>query len=127
MITGTVNSLHEVVVMLPVRDSTNQEYEIEAILDTGFTGSLTLPPALVERLGLRWRSRSSAILANGNVEEFDIHVATVNWDGAERQILIQAIENVPLLGMAMLVGYDLRARVLEGGRVEIEKVSIGSQ
>jgi len=64
----------------------------------------------------------SAILANGNVEQFDIHVATVIWDGIPRPILVQAIDNIPLLGMALLVGYDLRIRVTVGGRVEIEAV-----
>ena len=122
MITGTVNRRHEVVITLLVRDSTRQEHEIESILDTGFTGSLTLPPSLIESLGLVWRSRSSAILANGNIEEFDLYVAAVIWDAHERQILIQAIENAPLLGMAMLVGYDLRVRVIVGGSVEIEAV-----
>ncbi|HEY4723451.1 MAG TPA: clan AA aspartic protease [Anaerolineae bacterium] len=123
MITGTVNRRHEVVITLLVRDSTRQEHEIESILDTGFTGSLTLPPSLIDSLGLVWRSRSSAILVNGIVEDFDVYVAAVIWDGAERQILIQAIENAPLLGMAMLVGYDLRARVIVGGSVEIEAIA----
>jgi predicted aspartyl protease len=81
-----------------------------------------LPSSLIASLDLPWRSRSSAILANGNVEECDIYVATVIWDGVERSILVQAMENVPLLGMAMLVGYDLRARVVAGGSVEIEAV-----
>lgn len=44
MITGTVNGRLEIVIRLPVRDSAEQEQEVEAILDTGFTGSLTLPP-----------------------------------------------------------------------------------
>lgn len=122
MIAGTVNRRHEAVLTIPVCDSTRQAHKIEAVLDTGFTGSLTLPPSLIESMGLAWRSRSSAILANGNVEEFDIYVATVIWDGMERSVLVQAIENVPLLGMAMLVGYDLRARVIVGGSVEIEAV-----
>ncbi len=120
MITGTVNGRHEVVIRLPVRDSAGQEHEVEAILDTGFTGSLTLPPSLIASLGLPWRSRSSAILASGSVEQFDIFVATVIWDGAPRSILVQAIDNVPLLGMALLVGYDLRVRVTVGGSVQIE-------
>jgi len=123
MITGTVNRRHEVVIPLSVRDSAAQEHEIETILDTGFTGSLTLPPSLIEEMGLPWRSRSSAFLANGNVEEFDIHVATVIWDGTARPILVHAIENAPVLGMAMLVGHDLRVRVISGGNVEIEAVS----
>jgi hypothetical protein len=54
--------------------------------------------------------------------EFDIFAATVLWDGAQRHILVQAIENLPLLGMRLMAGHDLRARVEVGGRVEIEAV-----
>ena len=122
MITGIVNARYEMVIKVPVRNSAGQEQEVEAVLDSGFTGSLTLPPMLIATLGLPWRSRSSAILANGNLEQFDIHVATIVWDGMPRPILIQSIDNVPLLGMALLVGYDLRARVTVGGSVQIEAV-----
>jgi clan AA aspartic protease len=122
MIAGTVNSLYELIIRLSVRDSTGQEQEVDAVLDSGFTGSLTLPPSRISSLGLTWRTRSSAILANGNVEELDIYTATIIWDGAPRVILVQAIDNVPLLGMALLVGFDLRARVTIGGKVQIEAV-----
>jgi len=120
MITGTVNSRYEMVIKLAVRNSAGQDQEVEAVLDSGFTGSLTLPPSIMASLGLAWRSRSSAILANGNVVQFDIHSATIIWDGMARPILIQAIDNVPLIGMALLVGFDLRARVRVGGVVQIE-------
>jgi clan AA aspartic protease len=122
MVTGTVNARYEMIIKLPLRNSTGQLHEIEAVLDSGFTGSLTLPPSLIISLGLPWRSRSSAILANGLVEEIDIHAGTIVWDGISRPILIQALDNVPLLGMALLVGHDLRARVAEGGLVQIEAV-----
>jgi clan AA aspartic protease len=122
MITGSVNARFEIVIKVPVQDSTRREHEVEAVLDTGFTGSLTLPPSVIANLNLPWRSRSSAVLANGNVVQFDIYTATINWDGVPRSILIQAIDNVPLLGMALLAGHDLRARVAAGGVVEIEAV-----
>jgi predicted aspartyl protease len=89
MITGAVNARHEIVIRLPLRNSAGQEQEVETILDTGFNGSLTLPPVLIAILGLSWRSRASAMLANGNIEEFDIYSATVVWDGVPRPILWQ--------------------------------------
>lgn len=103
-------------------DSDGGLHGVDAILDTGFTGSLTLPFALIESLGLRWRSRSSAVLANGESLAFDLFLATVVWDGSPRKILVQSIENVPLLGMAMLENHDLAARVVVGGSVAIEKL-----
>ena len=105
-----------------VRNSAGQEREMEAVLDSGFTGSLTLPPSLIANFGLTWRSRSDAILANGKVEQLDIYAGTIVWDGMPRAILIEAIDNVPLLGMSLLVGYDLRACVIVGGAIEIVKI-----
>jgi clan AA aspartic protease len=122
MITGAVNSRHEILIRLAVRDSKGREQEVEAILDTGFTGSLTLPTAVIAGLGLPWRSRSYAVLATGSIEQFDLYAATVIWDRTPRPILVQAIDAAPLLGMALLVGHDLRVRVVDGGAAQIEVV-----
>ena len=122
MISGSVNARHEILIRVPVHDAAAREQQVEAILDTGFTGSLTLPPALIASLGLPWRSLGGAVLANGSVEQFDVYAATVVWDGTPRRVLVQAIDTAPLLGMALLVGYDLRARVIDGGAVAIEAI-----
>ena len=52
MIQGSVNAAYEAVVTLAVRGPAGQTTEIDAVIDTGFTGFLTLPPALVSELGL---------------------------------------------------------------------------
>jgi predicted aspartyl protease len=122
MMTGTVNARLELLIPLPILDDLGLEQEIETVLDSGFTGSLTLPPAAIAGLGLIWRSQGSAVLANGVVEQFDIYAATVIWDGSPRSILVQAIDTPPLMGMVLLAGHDLRVRVRPGGSVEIEAI-----
>jgi predicted aspartyl protease len=67
MITGTVNPLQEARIPLTVRGPGGHEEDIEAVIDTGFTGWLTLPPALIAAMGLTWRGRDSAILADGRL------------------------------------------------------------
>ncbi len=44
MIIGAVNARSEATIRLPVRAADGREQEIETLLDTGFNGSLTLPP-----------------------------------------------------------------------------------
>jgi clan AA aspartic protease len=105
-----------------VRDAAGQEQPIETILDTGFTGSLTLPGRVIAGLGLPWRSRGYAVLANGALEQFDIYAATVAWDGEPCPVLVHSVDSDPLLGTALLVGCDLRVRVEIGGGVEIEAI-----
>lgn len=110
----------EAVIHLQIQGSAGQEREIAAIIDTGFTGFLTLPPVFVTELGLTRLSRGRAILANGSEELFDIYGATVLWDGRPRYVETDAVDTTPLVGMALLSGYDLYMQVVDGGRVVIQ-------
>ena len=123
MITGRVNVYGEATIRLPVRGADRREHEIEAILDTGFTGSLTLPSTEIALFQLPWRTRGLVVLGNGAEDACDIYAATVIWDGAPRRILVEAAATTPLVGMALLNGYHLHLEVVAGGSVIIEKLS----
>lgn len=62
MIRGSVQS-EEARIHLKVRGPRGREREISAIIDTGFTASLTLPPAVISTLKLRWHSSERGTLA----------------------------------------------------------------
>ena len=57
MMTGTVNADLEPLLKLTVRDARGQSHDVEVVMDTGFNGFLTLPPALIAALGLPWLCR----------------------------------------------------------------------
>ena len=120
MITGIVNPDYEAVIHLWVQGPAGQEHEVDAIIDTGFNGFLTLPPVLVAALGLTRLSRGRAILANGTEDIFDIYGATVLWDSQPRYVETDAVDTIPLVGMSLLDGYDLHLQVMAGGRVAIQ-------
>ena len=119
MISGIVNARLEATIRVSIRDAAGQHQDIEAVVDTGFSGSLTLPPTVITGLGLVWRSRGTAILANGSMDLFDIYTATVIWDGASRIILVEAADTDPLVGMRLIAGHDLRIQAVVGGAVTI--------
>jgi predicted aspartyl protease len=52
MIRGAVNARREAVVPLRVRGPTGTELDVDAVVDTGYSASLTLPAAVVAALGL---------------------------------------------------------------------------
>lgn len=72
MILGTVNADREPVIRIAVRDCSGQELERTTIVDTGFTGWLTLPPDFITALGLPWKELGVAILADGSQVLFDV-------------------------------------------------------
>ncbi len=123
MIIGVVTDDRQAIIHLMVRGPAGQEQEIEAIIDTGFDGWLSLPSPLVVRLGLVWRQRGRALLADGRESVFDIYEATVIWDEQARRIPVDEAETAPLVGMSLLEGYELTVQVQPGGNVIIRASS----
>ena len=120
MITGLVTSAREAVVGLAVRGSEEREEEVEAIIDTGFNGFLTLPPTLIVNLALPFAGTTRATLGNGSEAQMDIYEAQVLWEGQERSILVLEAEGNALLGMSMLADCQVTIEVRDGGAVVIE-------
>lgn len=58
MIEGRVNANGEATIHLGLRGFAGEEQTVEAIIDTGLTGYLTLPAAGIARLGLSWAGRA---------------------------------------------------------------------
>jgi clan AA aspartic protease len=95
---------------------------VEAIVDTGYNGALTLPSSLVVELGLPFRIRSSATLGDGSTSLFDVHDGIVHWNGRPLRIAVDVADTEPLLGMALLYGHELMIEVIEGGALSIREL-----
>ena len=123
MITGIVNANREATIRLVVRGTEGQAHEIEAIIDTGFTGFLSMPSRLIVSLGLTWRGYAQAVRADGSLHRFEVYAATVIWDGQARTVETDAAETDPLVGMGLIYGQDLRIQCVDGGTVTIGALS----
>jgi clan AA aspartic protease len=124
MITGTVTSSYEPVVRLAILGPQGQSQEIEAVVDTGFTGSFTLPPDLIATLGLMPRGQGLGVLADGQRIRFEIFEAEVLWDTQPRRITVYAADSTPLLGMDLLDGHELTMQIFQGGTLSIRALSV---
>ena len=123
MITDIVTTAREAVIGLTVHGPNGQSEEIQAVIDTGFDGSLTLPDNLISSLGLPWRRRGRSLLADGSESVCDIYEATVIWDSRPRRIAVDEVDIVPLVGMSLLYGYELTVQIVEGGSVLIKPLA----
>jgi len=120
MIPGVVNDNLEAAVHLQVRGPSGREQDIEAVIDTGFNGFLTVSSALARRLGLLRIGRSRVRLASGQEEVLDLYEIEVLWDGQWRTVETDAAETDALVGMSLAYGYSVYVEVIESGRVVIE-------
>ena len=117
---GTVNTAYEAVVALPLRGPAGQARDVDAVLDTGFTRFLTLPPATVAELGLGFRGVNRVILADGSEATVEVYGVTVLWDGQPREVVAYVADTTPLLGMSLLHNHNLNIDVEDGGQVLIQ-------
>jgi predicted aspartyl protease len=95
---------------------------IEAVIDTGFTGTLTLPPRLIRYLKLRWDGNGRSVLGDGSVCFYDRYVCRIWWDGMERPVVIDEASTDPLMGMQLMKGYELKLQVRHGGKVTLKRL-----
>lgn len=124
MIRGIVNTSREAVVRLLVRGPAGQQQRVEAIIDTGFDRCLSLRPALIALLGLPWLRRGRAFLADGSETFFDVYEGTAVWDRRRRRIPVYELDSAPLVGMALLEGYELKVQVRNRGKVSIQPLQL---
>jgi clan AA aspartic protease len=122
MIYGVVNLRREATLSLVVGNSNGQRQVIDTVIDTGFSGFLSLPSAIITSLNLPWSASDIVTLGDGSETLFDLYTATVIWDGQYREIYIAESETEPLLGMSLLYGYRLQVDTIEGGTVKIEEL-----
>jgi clan AA aspartic protease len=120
---GFVTPNKEAVIKLIVYGPHRQEQEVAAILDTGYTEYLTLPPDVIAALGLLYRYSVPMYLADGSPIRVRVFDGVVLWAGQERSIPVQETDGDVLLGMSTLYGWRLQVDVLDGGEVAVSQVS----
>lgn len=121
MMCGVVNQNYEAILPIVLKNKDKTQF-IDAVIDTGYSGFLTLPSEIIVALNLTWKGRDLATLGDGTSCIFEVYITEIIWDGEYRTIDINQSETIPLIGMRLLRGYDLRIQTIEGGYVTIEKL-----
>ena len=123
MIIGKVTANREAVIELEIVNSNQKKEKVEAVIDTGFNGYLTLPSNLINRLEFHLAGNRRVTLGDGNVVVLDVYLAKVLWHGQEREVLILEAESGPLVGISLLYGSRVMLEVVDNGNVTIAPLS----
>lgn len=124
MLTGRINSRLEAIVRLWIRGPEDRVLETDVLIDTGFSGFLSLPPDMIASLGLLPHGEMVGTLADGTKGLFPIYKAIISWHGQPRATFVSAVESHPLLGMGVLYDSELFMQVIDGGEVVVQDLGV---
>jgi clan AA aspartic protease len=121
MTSGFFTPEGEPAVRLRVQSDSQERGRVEAVIDTGFNGDLTLPPDLIAALALPEATEERVVLGDGTVRMVQLYTASVVFAGQTRRVFVGEAPTTPLLGTELLQGFSLRVDFWEGGSVEIRE------
>ena len=124
MTRGEVSSNREPRIDILVANINGEFQSVNTVLDTGFTGWLTLPPETIRRLGLIHQGQRTVIFANDLRDELDIYQTSVQWQGRPRRVIVFEAQGQPLLGMSLLWGSRVILEAVDAGNIVIEELNV---
>ena len=94
---------------------------VAVVVDTGYSGALTLPEPIAHELGLRSTQRRYVTLANGQTEQVGACAARMLWNGQPIDVLAHLMGDKPMIGTTLLTNCRLTIDWWDGGDVIIEE------
>ena len=123
MMMGQVNDFFEMAITIAVRGSTGIEKQIDLLIDTGFSATLTLPSHLIQELQLDKGMSGRAMLADGTISHYQNYLAEIFWNDQWRTVEVLGIGEEALLGTGLLEGHELQASFINAGQVKITPIA----
>lgn len=119
---GLVNRDLEAILSVRLRGPNQIEHVLDAMVDTGYTGSITLPLTIIHRMVLPCYSGGRVVLADGSVRRFDTFSAEIFWAGLWQKIIVSNVGDESFIGMTLISGRGLWLEAITGGVVEIRNL-----
>jgi predicted aspartyl protease len=102
MMTGVVDDKGRVLLRIRIaHPTTSIETEIDAWIDTGFTGELVMPMTQIATMGLPLGPTIKAVLGDGTETQLETNTCLIAWFGETKRIEVVANQ-----GRFPLLGYD---------------------
>jgi predicted aspartyl protease len=93
MIYGVVNLRREAKLPLVVGNTSKQQKVIDTVIDTGFSGFLSLPSSIITALDLPWSASDIVTLGDGSETLFDLIHCKCDLGWAVSRDLCRRIRN----------------------------------
>ena len=120
---GAITGNRQALVAIDITGGEGRSRPIEVVLDTGFTGYLTLPTEPIRQLGLRFVGQRTFELARTeNSSSLRRILPQCCWHGRQKDALVLKSDSTPLLGMTLLWGSRVTLNAASDGLVTIDEL-----
>ena len=116
---GNVNSDLEPRLNLRLRGQDGLVYVVDALVDTGYSGEISLPVSVAKQLGSVQGLGGRIVLADGTSITYDSYNVDFEWLGSHRRVTASAMGDDVVIGMNLLSGHALMIEATVGGAVTI--------
>lgn len=86
MIEGIVNNSDEPIIKLEIILSRNSSRKVNAVIDTGFNGYISIPTAFIEESDWDFLGTEEYELANGDIVGEKVYIGRIFFDGDELKV-----------------------------------------
>ena len=121
---GVVADGSEPTLVLTTLSADGEAVYVDFAIDTGFTDEITLPPDIIDQLGLPFNRDVQLFMADGTVYVGTVHTGWVMWHDRVREIDLVSVDANPLVGMRLLAGSNLSIDAEPGGAVTITELPV---
>lgn len=116
---GLVNSDLEPRLNFRLRGQDGLVSVVDALVDTGYSGEISLPISVAKRLGSIRGLGGRIVLADGTSIPYDSYNVDFEWLGRDRRVAASAMGDDVVIGMGLLSGHALMIEATVGGAVSI--------
>ena len=95
---------------------------VEAVIDTGYNGGLTLPPDWIEAMGLREFGEENVVLADGSLKSIPTYLGYAILEEEAHEVVVAEAPS-PLVGTDLLWGFSLYVEFEPNGLIEVAPLS----
>ncbi len=118
-IEGRCNTALELILELHVINDQQQAILVDAVIDTGFSGAVSVPKAVVDQLNLVFARRVVGNLADGSTTLVELYFARLLCGERLVDTEIAAAGTQALIGVQFLAGQRLTADFVLDGSVKL--------
>ena len=109
-------------ITLEIINAEGRPCPVEMVLDTGFSGYLTLPTETIRELGLSPLGRRTLELDGGNLSDFEAYLAAVSLQGHLTDVLVLSSASAPMVGMSMLYRSRIALHAIADGENDSQEL-----